>query len=66
MPCIMNAANEVAVQQFIEGKISFLQIADMVEHQMQTAPFIVKPTLDDLFQTDAAVRVKKASSGRFR
>ena len=56
MPCIMNAANEVAVQQFIEGKISFLQIADFVEHQMYTAPFIAEPTLDDHFQTDAAVR----------
>ena len=56
MPCIMNAANEVAVQQFIEGKITFLQIADFVEHQMYTAPFIAKPTLDDLFQTDATVR----------
>ncbi len=56
MPCIMNAANEVAVQQFIEGKITFLQIADFVEHQMSTAPFIAKPTLDDLFQTDATVR----------
>ena len=56
MPCIMNAANEVAVQQFIEGKISFLQIADFVEHQMRTAPFIAEPTLDDLFQTDAVVR----------
>lgn len=58
MPCIMNAANEVAVQQFIEGKISFLQIADIVEHQMHTAPFIANPTLDDLFQTDAIVRGK--------
>ena len=59
MPCIMNAANEVAVQQFIEGKITFLQIADSVEHQMQTAPFIAHPTLDDLFQTDASIRGAK-------
>ena len=56
MPCIMNAANEVAVQKFIEGKISFLQIADIVEHHMNTTTFIANPTLDDLFQTDAAVR----------
>ena len=56
MPCIMNAANEVAVQQFVEGKISFLQIADFVEREMQTAAYIAQPTLDDLFQTDAAVR----------
>lgn len=56
MPCIMNAANEVAVQRFIEGKISFLGIADYVERQMQEAPFLPSPTLDDLFQTDAEVR----------
>lgn len=56
MPCIMNAANEVAVQRFIEGKLTFLQIADFIESQMQRAPFIANPTLDDLFQTDADVR----------
>ncbi|MCQ2295920.1 MAG: 1-deoxy-D-xylulose-5-phosphate reductoisomerase [Bacteroidales bacterium] len=56
LPCIMNAANEVAVQRFIEGKLTFLQIADFVEEQMEKAPFIAQPTLDDLFQTDAEVR----------
>ncbi len=56
MPCIMNAANEVAVQRFIEGKTSFLGIADYVEKQMQEAPFLPSPTLDDLFSTDAEVR----------
>ena len=56
MPCIMNAANEVAVQLFIEGKIGFLQIAEHVERQMQQATFLPNPTLDDLFQTDAEVR----------
>ena len=56
LPCIMNAANEVAVQRFIDGKLTFLQIADFVEEQMNKAPFIAKPTLDDLFQTDAEVR----------
>jgi len=56
MPCIMNAANEVAVQRFIEGRLTFLQIADFVEEQMQQVPFIAKPTLDQLFQTDAEVR----------
>lgn len=56
MPCVMNAANEVAVKMFIEGKIGFLQIAEQVERQMQQAPFLPNPTLDDLFQTDAEVR----------
>lgn len=56
MPCVMNAANEVAVQQFIEGKIGFLDIADRVEAAMQVAPFIPDPTLDDLFETDNEIR----------
>lgn len=56
MPCVMNAANEVAVQQFIEGRIGFLDIADCVEHAMQQAVFIANPTLEDLFLTDKTVR----------
>lgn len=58
MPCIMNAANEVAVQQFIDGRISFLEIADTVEAAMQTTPFILNPSLDDLLQTDKSIRTK--------
>ena len=58
MPCVMNAANEVAVQRFIDGKIGFLEIADYVERAMQTAPFIPNPTLDDLFETDKTIRCK--------
>lgn len=56
MPCIMNAANEVAVQKFIDGELRFLDIADFVEHCMQSASFIPDPTLDDLLNTDAEVR----------
>jgi len=56
MPCVMNAANEVAVQQFIDGKIRFLDIADRIEEAMQRAPFVANPTLDDLFQTDKTIR----------
>lgn len=59
MPCIMNAANEVAVQRFIEGRIRFLEIADFVERKMQTASFIANPTLDDLFETDRQVRISE-------
>ena len=56
MPCIMNAANEVAVEQFIQGRIPFLGIADYVERAMQTAHFIAEPTLDDLILTDKNIR----------
>lgn len=56
MPCVMNAANEVAVQKFIDGEIGFLQIADHVEAAMQKAHFIQNPSMEDLFETDKAVR----------
>lgn len=56
MPCVMNAANEVAVQQFLDGRIGFLDIADRVERAMQETPFLVSPTLDDLIATDKTVR----------
>ena len=56
MPCVMNAANEVAVSRFLDGKIGFLDIADSVEHAMQTAHFIEHPSLDDLLLTDKTVR----------
>ncbi|MBP5546718.1 MAG: 1-deoxy-D-xylulose-5-phosphate reductoisomerase [Bacteroidales bacterium] len=56
LPCVMNAANEVAVQRFVDGKLTFLGIADFVEAAMQSAPFIPNPTLDDLLQTDNHIR----------
>ena len=56
MPCVMNAANEVAVQQFLDGRIGFLDIADRVERAMQETPYMVSPTLDDLIATDKTVR----------
>lgn len=58
MPCVMNAANEVAVQLFIDGRIGFLDIADYVERSMMSAPFIANPSLDDLFLTDKEIRNK--------
>ena len=58
MPCVMNAANEVAVQLFIEGKIGFLDIADFVADAMAKASFIPNPSLDDLFLTDKTIRNK--------
>ena len=61
MPCVLNAANEVAVQRFIDGKLPFLAIADFVADAMDKAPYIANPTLDDLFATDAQVR---ESAGR--
>lgn len=56
--CVMNAANEVANQAFREGRISFLQIPQLIEKAMNTAPHVQNPSLDDYFNTDRYVRIK--------
>jgi len=60
MPCTLNAANEIAVYAFLNDKINFLQISDVIEYCMETANFIMKPTLNDYFETDRKVRYKAA------
>lgn len=58
IPAVMNAANEVAVQAFLDGKIGFNQIADIIGESMNTFPHIEKPSLKDYFMTDREVRTK--------
>ncbi len=52
MPCVINAANEVAVAYFLMDKISFLAMSKLIEICMQKVSFKKNPTLDDLVQTD--------------
>lgn len=56
MPCIMNAANEIAVAKFLNDEIGFLEIPDMIEKAMNTIEFVATPTLDDYIATDFAAR----------
>ena len=56
MPAIMNAANEVAVDAFLKGRIGFLDIAETIGKTMQQMPFISKPTYDDYVATDRESR----------
>ncbi len=56
IPCVLNAANEVAVQRFIEGRLPFLGIADFVGNAMSRASYHANPTLDDLLATDRETR----------
>lgn len=56
MPCILNAANEIAVEGFLEDKISYLTMGDVLEQAMQKVSFIESPLLDDYFETDAEAR----------
>lgn len=56
MPAVLNAANEVAVESFLAGKMRFTAIPAMIEHVMQTIPPQEIATLDDVLRTDALAR----------
>ncbi len=56
LACALNASNEVAVQAFLEERISFVQIAEINETTMNSASFIQKPTLEDYVALDAEAR----------
>jgi 1-deoxy-D-xylulose-5-phosphate reductoisomerase len=56
MPCILNAANEVAVQLFLEERIGYRQMSHLIAETMQKAWFVQSPSLDDYIQTDAQAR----------
>ena len=56
MPCIMNAANEVAVAAFLAGRIHFLDIYAIIERTMEKCAVQKAPTLDDLFAADGEAR----------
>lgn len=56
MPCIMNAANEIAVAAFLSEKIGFRHIAETVAHTMQHVAFVSSPTYDDYVETNSVAR----------
>lgn len=56
MPCIVNAANEVVNRAFLEDRIGFLQMSDVIANTMREASFIKEPTYGDYLQTDAEAR----------
>jgi len=55
-PCILNAANEIAVDAFLKDKVSFLGMSDVIEQSMQKVSFIKKPNYNDYVATDAETR----------
>ena len=56
MPCILNAANEVAVAAFLEERAGFLEMSDVIARTMERATFVARPTYEDYVQTDAEAR----------
>ncbi len=56
MPCVLNAANEVCVAAFLNDKVGFLQMSDIIEQTMKIIPFQKNPSLDDYIAIDAESR----------
>ena len=56
LPCIMNAANEIAVYAFLRNRINFLDMTDVIEKAMENIAFIEKPTLEEYFESDGEAR----------
>jgi 1-deoxy-D-xylulose-5-phosphate reductoisomerase len=61
LPCVLNAANEIAVFAFLRNRIGFLDMTDLVERTMQEMPFIEHPTLEEYFESDGEARNFAAS-----
>ena len=65
MPCILNAANEIAVWAFLKNRIGFLDITAVVEKTMEKINFIETPTLEEYFDSDGEARNFAASVMKF-
>ena len=55
-PCVLNAANEVAVAAFLRDEVGFLEMSEVLEHALNTVPHVAKPDLEQLFELDRAAR----------
>jgi len=60
LPCVLNAANEIAVFAFLRNRIGFIDMTEVVERTMQKIPFIQKPTLAELLNADEEARIYAA------
>ena len=56
LPCVLNAANEIAVFAFLRNRLGFLDMTDVIEKTMEHIPFIAEPTLDDYSASDGEAR----------
>lgn len=61
VPCTINAANEIAVEAFLQDRIGFLEMSDVIEKCMQTIDYIEKPSITDYVATDSETRILASS-----
>jgi 1-deoxy-D-xylulose-5-phosphate reductoisomerase len=55
-PCVLNAANEVAVEAFLNRQVGFLEMSDLIEETLSRSEFLAKPQLEDYIETDRKAR----------
>lgn len=60
VPCVMNAANEVAVQAFLNNRVSFIEMSDIIEETIAKIDFIERPTLEEYEHSDSEARLHAA------
>ena len=60
-PCVLNAANEIAVYAFLRNRIGFLEMTELIEKTLEKINYISKPSLEDYFETDGEARNFAAS-----
>jgi 1-deoxy-D-xylulose-5-phosphate reductoisomerase len=61
MPCVLNAANEVAVAEFLKDRVGFLEMSDIVEQCMAKMTYIKSPSFEDYVNTDKETRIRALS-----
>lgn len=57
MPCVLNAANEILVAEFLTDRVGFLQMSEIIETCLHKIPFVPVPSLDDFIATDRETRI---------
>lgn len=66
LPCVLNAANEVAVARFLKDKIGFLQMSEVIEQTMQSVDFIANPVYEDYVDThEKATRIAEEFASKY-
>lgn len=64
IPCALNAANEVAVELFLNEKIEFFEISNLIEETISDIKNIMSPTLNDIIKTDKQIRIKTLKNAK--
>ena len=55
--CVLNAANEIAVEAFLNDKIGFLNMSDLIDNCIEKITFVKNPSLEDYIETDEQTRI---------